>query len=139
MDFSLNTFLSLRFLERKTQKYCLNSTQAYLTVRSYEMYFCCRGSILACALPWLRSLLLQHSTRIMSQESSLLALNSLYQVRNENLTLERLWRVMYSNEKVFFIWKIMSIHALWTFCNIILALPWISSLSSGIQFETIRY
>ncbi|KAH8514288.1 hypothetical protein H0E87_007208 [Populus deltoides] len=39
-----------------------------------------RGAILACALPWLRSLLLQHSTRIMSQESSLHALNSLYQL-----------------------------------------------------------
>ncbi|KAL9350639.1 hypothetical protein Peur_057894 [Populus x canadensis] len=39
-----------------------------------------RGAILACALPWLRSLLLQHSTGIMSQESSLHALNSLYQL-----------------------------------------------------------
>ncbi|XP_057968905.1 uncharacterized protein LOC131158218 [Malania oleifera] len=39
-----------------------------------------RGAILVCALPWLRSLLLQHSSRIMSQESSLNALNSLYQV-----------------------------------------------------------
>ncbi|KAK1385690.1 hypothetical protein POM88_023425 [Heracleum sosnowskyi] len=42
-----------------------------------------RGTVLACALPfpWLRSLLLQHSTGIMSRESSLAALNSLYQIR----------------------------------------------------------
>ncbi|KAL3845478.1 hypothetical protein ACJIZ3_002881 [Penstemon smallii] len=39
-----------------------------------------RGAVLACALPWLRSLLLQHSSSIMSQESSLAALNSLYQI-----------------------------------------------------------
>lgn len=39
-----------------------------------------RGAVLACALPWLRSLLLQHASGIMSQESSLLALNSLYQL-----------------------------------------------------------
>ncbi|KAG8378188.1 hypothetical protein BUALT_Bualt08G0111900 [Buddleja alternifolia] len=39
-----------------------------------------RGAVLACALPWLRSLLLQHSSSIMSQESSLAALNSLYQL-----------------------------------------------------------
>ncbi|KAL3008420.1 hypothetical protein AAZX31_07G030800 [Glycine max] len=39
-----------------------------------------RGSILACALPWLKCLLLQHASGIMSQESSLKALNSLYQL-----------------------------------------------------------
>ncbi|KAM1203845.1 hypothetical protein FF1_019844 [Malus domestica] len=39
-----------------------------------------RGAILACALPWLRSLLLQHASGIVSQESSLNALNSLYQL-----------------------------------------------------------
>lgn len=39
-----------------------------------------RGAVLACALPWLRSLLLQHASGIMSQESSLIALNSLYQL-----------------------------------------------------------
>ncbi|KDP37126.1 hypothetical protein JCGZ_06182 [Jatropha curcas] len=39
-----------------------------------------RGAILACALPWLKSLLLQHASGIMSQDSSLLALNSLYQI-----------------------------------------------------------
>ncbi|KAL5758169.1 hypothetical protein ACOSP7_020780 [Xanthoceras sorbifolium] len=39
-----------------------------------------RGAVLACALPWLKSLLLQHASGIMSQESSLIALNSLYQL-----------------------------------------------------------
>ncbi|CAJ1951243.1 unnamed protein product [Sphenostylis stenocarpa] len=39
-----------------------------------------RGAILACALPWLKILLLQHASGIMSQESSLKALNSLYQL-----------------------------------------------------------
>lgn len=39
-----------------------------------------RGSILVCAIPWLRSLLIQHASGIMSQESSLHALNSLYQL-----------------------------------------------------------
>ncbi|KAM3708490.1 hypothetical protein ACJW31_02G100700 [Castanea mollissima] len=39
-----------------------------------------RGAILVCALPWLKSLLLQHASGIMSQESSLVALNSLYQL-----------------------------------------------------------
>ncbi|XP_027191904.1 uncharacterized protein [Cicer arietinum] len=39
-----------------------------------------RGAILACALPWLKCLLLQHASEIMSQESSLKVLNSLYQL-----------------------------------------------------------
>ncbi|GAU22312.1 hypothetical protein TSUD_261120 [Trifolium subterraneum] len=39
-----------------------------------------RGAILSCALPWLKCLLLQHASRIMSQESSLKVLNSLYQL-----------------------------------------------------------
>ncbi|TQD79018.1 hypothetical protein C1H46_035424 [Malus baccata] len=39
-----------------------------------------RCAILACALPWLRSLLLQHASGIVSQESSLSALNSIYQL-----------------------------------------------------------
>ncbi|EYU32479.1 hypothetical protein MIMGU_mgv1a0127892mg, partial [Erythranthe guttata] len=38
-----------------------------------------RGAVLACAIPWLRSLLLQHAGSIMSQESSSNALNSIYQ------------------------------------------------------------
>ncbi|CAI8601264.1 unnamed protein product [Vicia faba] len=39
-----------------------------------------RGAILACALPWLKCLLLQHASGIMSQESSLKVLNSLFQL-----------------------------------------------------------
>ncbi|XP_030547879.1 WD repeat-containing protein 43 [Rhodamnia argentea] len=39
-----------------------------------------RGAVLVCALPWLRRLLLQHSSGIVSQEASLAALNSLYQL-----------------------------------------------------------
>lgn len=39
-----------------------------------------RGAVLVCALPWLKSLLLQHASGIMSQESSVAALNSLYQL-----------------------------------------------------------
>ncbi|PON67402.1 Small-subunit processome, Utp [Parasponia andersonii] len=47
-----------------------------------------RGAVLACALPWLRCLLLQHASGIMSQEYSLLALNSLYQ-RSEDSKLQK--------------------------------------------------
>ncbi|KAM0859402.1 hypothetical protein ACQ4PT_047223 [Festuca glaucescens] len=39
-----------------------------------------RGSVLACLLPWLQSLLSRHMSSIVSQESSLLLLNSLYQL-----------------------------------------------------------
>ncbi|XP_051139016.1 uncharacterized protein LOC127256842 [Andrographis paniculata] len=39
-----------------------------------------RGAVLACALPWLKTLLLQHAGSIISQEQSLAALNSLYQL-----------------------------------------------------------
>ncbi|KAI3414529.1 uncharacterized protein J3R85_016165 [Psidium guajava] len=39
-----------------------------------------RGAVLVCALPWLRRLLLQHASGIVSQEASLVALNSLYQL-----------------------------------------------------------
>ncbi|TKY48103.1 WD repeat-containing protein 43 [Spatholobus suberectus] len=39
-----------------------------------------RGAILTCALPWLKCLILQHASVMMSQESSLHVLNSLYQL-----------------------------------------------------------
>ncbi|KAK7325215.1 hypothetical protein VNO77_29373 [Canavalia gladiata] len=39
-----------------------------------------RGAILTCALPWLKCLILQHASGIMSQESSVRTLNSLYQL-----------------------------------------------------------
>ncbi|CAF2050598.1 unnamed protein product [Brassica napus] len=38
-----------------------------------------QGAVLACAVPWIKCLLLTHCSGIMSQESSLLALNSMYQ------------------------------------------------------------
>ncbi|GJU45857.1 hypothetical protein Tco_1203123 [Tanacetum coccineum] len=40
-----------------------------------------RGAVAACALPWIKSLLLQHANIIMYQKVSLIALNSLYQVQ----------------------------------------------------------
>ena len=39
-----------------------------------------RGSVLLCVLPWLQTLLSRHMSSIVSQESSLVLLNSLYQV-----------------------------------------------------------
>lgn len=39
-----------------------------------------RGAVLVCLLPWLQTLLSQHTSSIVSQESSLSLLNSLYQV-----------------------------------------------------------
>ncbi|KAK7271157.1 hypothetical protein RJT34_26815 [Clitoria ternatea] len=39
-----------------------------------------RGAIMVCALPWLKCLLLQHASGIMSQESSSRVLNTLYQL-----------------------------------------------------------
>lgn len=56
-------------------------TSTHFVNRHRLVHWRARGAVLACALPWLRSLLLQHASGIMSQESSLLALNSLYQVR----------------------------------------------------------
>ncbi|GJY05618.1 hypothetical protein Tco_0371558 [Tanacetum coccineum] len=40
-----------------------------------------RGAVAACALPWIKSLLLQHANIIMYQKVSLIALNSLYQMK----------------------------------------------------------
>ncbi|XP_006664236.1 uncharacterized protein LOC102711395 [Oryza brachyantha] len=39
-----------------------------------------RGAVLVCLLPWLQNLLSKHMSSIVSQESSLLLLNSLYQL-----------------------------------------------------------
>ncbi|GAB2230307.1 hypothetical protein Droror1_Dr00014568 [Drosera rotundifolia] len=39
-----------------------------------------RGAVVVCTIPWLRSLVLQHASNIISQESSLVSLNSLYQL-----------------------------------------------------------
>ncbi|XP_038899613.1 WD repeat-containing protein 43 [Benincasa hispida] len=58
----------------------LNSSDVLKLLHSLISFIQSRGAILVCVLPWLRGLLLQHASKIMSQESSLLALNSLYQL-----------------------------------------------------------
>ncbi|KAL8137927.1 hypothetical protein V2J09_003928 [Rumex salicifolius] len=58
----------------------LSSSDTFKLLNSLLSIAQSRGAVLACALPWLRSLLLQHASKIMSQESSLAALNSLYQL-----------------------------------------------------------
>ncbi|KAG0461189.1 hypothetical protein HPP92_021486 [Vanilla planifolia] len=58
----------------------LNPSDAVKLLKSLLSMIELRGTILACALPWLRSLLSQHASSIASQESSLLLLNSLYQL-----------------------------------------------------------
>lgn len=45
-----------------------------------------RGAVFTCALSWLQSLLLQHASGIMSQESSSVALNSLYQLNDARVS-----------------------------------------------------
>ncbi|XP_072981584.1 uncharacterized protein [Typha angustifolia] len=45
-----------------------------------------RGAVLVCVIPWLRSLLGQHASSIVSQESSLLLLNSLYQLIDSRIS-----------------------------------------------------
>ncbi|KAK4350266.1 hypothetical protein RND71_029579 [Anisodus tanguticus] len=64
----------------------LNPSDVLKLLQSLLSIIQSRGAILACALPWLRSLLLQHASGIMSQESSLLALNSLYQLIDARLS-----------------------------------------------------
>ncbi|XP_068647911.1 uncharacterized protein [Aristolochia californica] len=58
----------------------LNPSDVLKLLNSLLALIQARGAVLAHAIPWLRSLLLQHASGIMSQESSLLALNSLYQL-----------------------------------------------------------
>ncbi|KGN45296.1 WD repeat-containing protein 43 isoform X2 [Cucumis sativus] len=58
----------------------LNSSDVLTLLHALISFIQSRGAILVCALPWLRCLILQHASKIMSQESSLLALNSLYQL-----------------------------------------------------------
>ncbi|CAL9117471.1 unnamed protein product, partial [Musa textilis] len=45
-----------------------------------------RGAILVCALPWIRILLCQQASSIMSQESSIRILNSLYQLIDSRIS-----------------------------------------------------
>ncbi|XP_056858362.1 uncharacterized protein LOC108835503 [Raphanus sativus] len=58
----------------------LNSAEVLKLLSSLLPILQSRGAVLACAIPWIKSLLLTHSSGIMSQESSLLALNSMYQL-----------------------------------------------------------
>nr|GEV68019.1 zinc finger, GRF-type [Tanacetum cinerariifolium] len=53
---------------------------------SKEIYGLREGAIAACALPWLTSLPLQHASFIMSEEASLIALSSLYQIMTGAIT-----------------------------------------------------
>ncbi|URE10643.1 Dip2/Utp12 Family [Musa troglodytarum] len=45
-----------------------------------------RGAVLVCALPWIRILLCQEASSIMSQESSIRILNSLYQLIDSRIS-----------------------------------------------------
>ncbi|CAN8305109.1 unnamed protein product [Cochlearia groenlandica] len=58
----------------------LNSADVLKLLNSLLPILQSRGAILACTIPWIKCLLLTHSSGIMSQESSLLALNSIYQL-----------------------------------------------------------
>ncbi|EOY26543.1 hypothetical protein QUC31_012094 [Theobroma cacao] len=58
----------------------LNPSDVLQLLQSLISIIQSRGAVLACALPWIKSLLLQHASGIMSQASSLRALNSLYQL-----------------------------------------------------------
>ncbi|XP_017985262.1 PREDICTED: U3 small nucleolar RNA-associated protein 5 isoform X2 [Theobroma cacao] len=58
----------------------LNPSDVLQLLQSLISIIQSRGAVLACALPWIKSLLLQHASGIMSQASSLRALNSLYQI-----------------------------------------------------------
>ncbi|KAG7597142.1 Small-subunit processome Utp12 [Arabidopsis suecica] len=58
----------------------LNSAEVLKLLNALLPILQSRGAILACAIPWIKSLLLTHSSGIMSQESSLLALNTMYQL-----------------------------------------------------------
>ncbi|KAI3777686.1 hypothetical protein L1987_47487 [Smallanthus sonchifolius] len=58
----------------------LNPSDVFKLLESLISMIQSRGAVVACTLPWLKSLLLHHASSIMSQESSLIALNSLYQL-----------------------------------------------------------
>ncbi|CAM0948594.1 unnamed protein product [Alopecurus aequalis] len=58
----------------------LTPADAVKLLKSLILLVQSRGSVLVCLLPWLQSLLSRHMSSIVSQESSLLLLNSLYQL-----------------------------------------------------------
>ncbi|CAO2165747.1 unnamed protein product [Urochloa humidicola] len=49
-----------------------------------------RGAVLVCLLPWLQTLLSRHMSSIVSQESSLSLLNSLYQIADDEADEEEM-------------------------------------------------
>ncbi|XVF74701.1 hypothetical protein PTKIN_Ptkin13bG0132500 [Pterospermum kingtungense] len=58
----------------------LNTSDILKLLQSLVSIIKSRGAVLACALPWIKSLLCQHASGIVSQESFRLALNPLYQL-----------------------------------------------------------
>jgi len=58
----------------------LTPADAVKLLKSLILLMQSRGSVLVCLLPWLQTLLGRHMSSIVSQESSLLLLNSLYQL-----------------------------------------------------------
>lgn len=58
----------------------LNPSEVIRLLHSLVSMIQSRGAVLACSLPWMKSLLRQHASGIMSQESSFHALNSLNQL-----------------------------------------------------------
>ncbi|GLT73872.1 hypothetical protein SLA2020_457020 [Shorea laevis] len=58
----------------------LNPSDVLIVLQSLASLIQSSGAVLACALPWIKSLLHQHASGIVSQESALHTLNSLYQL-----------------------------------------------------------
>ncbi|CAI8606670.1 unnamed protein product [Vicia faba] len=72
--------VNLRMLKESLMMIRLNPSNILKLLNSLITITESMGAILACALPWMKCLLLQHASRIMSQESSLKVLNSLFQL-----------------------------------------------------------
>ncbi|KAG1334163.1 putative WD repeat-containing protein 43 [Cocos nucifera] len=64
----------------------LNPAEVLQLLASLKSMVPSRGAALVCALPWLSSLLRQHASGIASQQSSLLILNSLYQLIDSRIS-----------------------------------------------------
>lgn len=67
----------------------LNPADVLKLLKSLTSMIQQRGAVLVCALPWLRSLLTQHASSIASQESSLVLLNSVYQLIDSRISTFR--------------------------------------------------
>ncbi|KAK4748256.1 hypothetical protein SAY87_014842 [Trapa incisa] len=64
----------------------LNSSDVHKLLQYLISVVQSRGAVVACALPWLRQLLLQHAIGLISQDSSFAALNSLYQLTESRVS-----------------------------------------------------